>query len=79
MYSAVSTTSIVTISHLMKRACDHMVNANERYARELPMVRREKGTKLQPTGPEPATSRVIADPLAAEPWSPPASIDPFPS
>ena len=30
--------------------------------------------KWQLNGPEPATSRSIADPLAAEPWSPPASI-----
>ena len=31
----------------------------------------------QLTGPEPATSRSIADPLAAEPRLSPASIDPF--
>ena len=34
--------------------------------------------KRQLTEPEPATSRAIADPLAAEPRFPPASIDPFP-
>ena len=34
--------------------------------------------KRKLTGPEPATSRPIAaDPLAAEPRSPPTSIDPF--
>ena len=42
--------------------------------------KKEKGMKKQKqlTGPEPATPRPIADPLAAEPRSPPASIDPFP-
>ena len=54
-------------------------NANERQGRELHMVKKEKGMeKQQLTGPEPATSRSIADPMAAEPRSPPASIDPFP-
>ena len=33
--------------------------------------------KWQLTGPDPATSRPIADPLAAEPRFPPASIDPL--
>ena len=33
--------------------------------------------KQQLTGPEPATSRSIANPLAAEPRPPPASIDPL--
>ena len=32
--------------------------------------------KRQLTGPESATSRPLADPIAAEPRSPPASIDP---
>ena len=42
--------------------------------------KKEKGMeKQQLTRPEPATSRSVADPLAAEPRSPPASIDPFPS
>ena len=35
--------------------------------------------KQQLTGPEPATSRSIANPLAAKPRLPPASIDPLPS
>ena len=43
------------------------------------MVKKEKGKgKQRLTGPEPATSRSIADPLAAESWSLPATINPFP-
>ena len=38
-------------------------------------AKKEKGIKKwQLTRPEPATFRFIADPLAAEPWSPSASI-----
>ena len=40
---------------------------------------REGNREQQLTGPDPETSRSITDPLAAEPRSPPASIDPFPS
>ena len=43
------------------------------------MIKKEEGKeKQQLTEPEPATSRSIANPLAAEPWSLPASINPFP-
>ena len=40
------------------------------------MINKEEGMeKWQQTRPEPATSRFIADYLAVEPWSLPASID----
>ena len=53
--------------------------SHERQVRELHMVKKEEGVeKRQPNGPETATSRSLADPLAAAPWSLPASIDPFP-
>ena len=43
------------------------------------MVKKEEGKeKQQPTTPEPVTSRSIANPLAAEPRSLPATINPFP-
>ena len=43
------------------------------------MVKKEEGKdKQQLTGPEPVTSRSIADTLAAEPWPLPATINPFP-
>ena len=44
-------------------------NTNERQGRQLHMGKE----KQQLTEPEPATSRSTADPLAAEPWSLPAS------
>ena len=47
--------------------------------RTTPWKEREGNEKRQLTGPEPATSRSIADTLAAEPWSLLASIDPFSS
>ena len=54
-------------------------DTNERQGSELYMVKKEEGKeKQQLTGPEPATSRSIADPLAAEPWPLPATINPFP-
>ena len=51
----------------------------ERQGSELCMVKKEEGKERQQlTGPEPATSRFIADPLAAEPWLLPATINPLP-
>ena len=50
----------------------------ERQGSELHMVKKEEGKETQQlTGPEPATSRSIANPLAAEPWPLPATINPF--
>ena len=58
--------------------CTYLGNANERQVRELHMVGKEEGMeKQQLTGPEPVTSRSIADPLAAELWPLPPSINPF--
>ena len=59
-------------------ACLH--GLSERQARELHMAIKKRGgkEKQQPMAQsQPATSRSIADPLAAEPWSPPASINPY--
>ena len=45
-------------------------DTNKRQSSELHMVKKEGGKeKQQLTGPEPATSRCIGNPLAAEPWS----------
>ena len=44
-------------------------DTKQRQGSKLHMVKKEKGKeKQQLTGPEPATARSIADPLAAEPW-----------
>ena len=40
--------------------------------------KKEGKEKQQLTEPQPATSRPIANPSAAEPWPLPASINPFP-
>ena len=54
-------------------------DTNERQGNKLHMVKKEEGKEKQRlTGPEPATSRSIADPLAAESWPLPATINPFP-
>lgn len=46
---------------------------------EQHMVKEEEGKdKQQLSEPEPATSKSIVDPLAAETWSVQASINPFP-
>ena len=41
---------------------------SERQARELHMLRKRRNEKQKLTGPDPATPRSIADPLADEPW-----------
>ena len=52
----------------------------ERQVRELHIGRKRRELMIwQLTGPEPATSRSIAGPLAAEVKLPLASFDPFPS
>ena len=43
----------------------------------LDNMERGENEKRQLTGPEPATSRSITDPLAAESWPPSASINPL--
>ena len=52
--------------------------SSERQSGEPHMIKTAEGMeKQQLSGPEPATSRSIADPLAANPWSLPASTNPF--
>ena len=51
---------------------------NKRQVGELHVVKKRAMKKQQPTRPEPATCRSLADTLAAEPWSLPASINLFP-
>ena len=51
----------------------------DKIANYMHMIEKEEGKeKLKLARPEPATSRCIADPFAAELWLLPASINPFP-
>ena len=60
--------------------CIYYGDTNEGLGSELHMIKEEEGKEKQElTGPEPATSRCIADPLATEPWSLPATINPVSS
>ena len=56
----------------------HHGDTNERQGSQLHMVKKEQGKeKQQLTGPEPTTSKSITDPLVAELWPQPASINLF--
>ena len=67
---------VYSVYHSQWRWSTYHCDYNKRQGSELHMVKKEEGKeKEQLTGPEPATSKSIANPLAVEPWPLPATIN----